>query len=346
METLITGGTGLVGHHLITALQQRGDTVRALVLPSEETRWLEERGVTVYRGDIRDPDTLIAPMQNVNTVFHLAAMQGLWVPIEKYYAVNVTGTENVCRAALKAAVRRIVHVSSWTIYGMDRGWPLTEDVAPAPRNDPYWVTKAQGDVLVQRMIAEERLPAAIIRPGTIFGVGDRLNFGRTADKIRAGKGLLLGSGRNSLPLVYVTDVVLGLLLCADYENAQGQTFNITNDQPLTQEEFLAAIAQDLETTPPRFHVPYAAAYAIASAAERVVPLNSSKHPIVTRHGVTLYGTDNRHAIDKARRELGYEPQVSIREGVQLACAWYRQHVMAETNTSSIASVEAVGRSTT
>lgn len=331
METLITGGTGLVGHHLVTELQRRGDTVRALVLPSENTLWLEERGVTVHRGDIRDPETLTIPMHNVDTVFHLAAMQGLWLPIEEYYKVNVTGTENVCRAALKAGVRRIVHVSSWTIYGMERGWPLTEDASPAPRDDPYWITKAQGDILVRRMIAEDSLPAAIIRPGTIFGVGDRLNFGRTADKVRAGKGLILGSGRNSLPLVYVTDVVQGLLLCADHDKAEGQAFNITNDQPLTQEEFLYAIAQELDVPPSRLHIPYAAAYAIAYAAERIVPRNGSKHPIVTRHGVTLYGTDNRHSIDKARTELGYEPKVSIREGVRLACAWYRQNFMPAKN---------------
>ncbi len=341
MKILITGGTGLVGHHLITALQQRGDTVSVLVLPSENTRKLEERNVTIFRGDICDADSLVAPMQGVDTVFHLAAMQGLWLPMKAYTKVNVTGTENVCRAALKANIRRLVHVSSWTIYGMDRGWPVTEDVTPAPRNDPYWVTKAQGDLLVQRMIAEDHLPAAIIRPGTIFGVGDRLNFGRTAEKIRTGKGLILGSGRNSLPLVYVTDVVQGLLLCADHDNALGQAFNITNDQPLTQAEFLQAIAQELESNPPRIHVPYAAAYAIAYAAERVVPLNGTKHPVVTRHGVTLYGTDNRHAIDKARTDLGYEPHVSIREGVRLACDWYRQHVLNETDASHIASLDSI-----
>ncbi len=338
METLITGGTGLVGHHLITRLQQRGDTVSALVLPSENTSWLEERDVTIYRGDIRDPNTLTAPMRSVDTVFHLAAMQGLWLPIEEYYKVNVAGTENVCRAALQAGARRIVHVSSWTIYGMDRGWPLTEEVTPAPRNDPYWVTKAQGDLLVQRMIDKDHLPAAIIRPGTIFGVGDRLNFGRTADKVRAGKGPVLGSGRNFLPLVYVTDVVQGLLLCADHDRAQGQAFNITNDQPLTQGEFLNAIAQDLGAAPPRLHVPYTAAYALAYAAERAVKFTGAKHPLVTRHGVTLYGTDNRHSIDKARTELGYEPQVGIREGVQLACAWYRENFMPESNGLSAASL--------
>jgi 2-alkyl-3-oxoalkanoate reductase len=327
VETLITGGTGLVGHHLVTALQQRGDIVRALVLPTEDARWLEERGVAIYRGNIRNPDTLTVPMRRADTVFHLAAMQGVWLPIEEYYQVNVIGTENVCRAAMAAGVRRIVHVSSWTIYGMASGWPLTEDVPPAPRNDPYWITKAQGDLLVQRMIAREHLPAAIIRPGTIFGVGDRLNFGRMADKLCAGKGIVIGSGRNALPLVYVTDVVQGLLLCADHDRAQGQAFNITNDQPLTQAEFLQAVAQELGTASPRWHIPYAAAYAMAYAAERAVKFTGSKHPLVTRHGVTLYGTDNRHSIDKARTELGYAPQVSIRQGIQLACTWYRQRYM-------------------
>ncbi len=345
METLITGGTGLVGHHLITALQKRGDIVRALVLPVEKTTWLEERGVKVYRGDIREPDTLSAAMRGVDTVFHLAAMQGVWLPMKEYYQVNVTGTENVCRAAMSAGVRRIVHVSSWTIYGMARGWPLTEDVPPAPRNDPYWITKAQGDLLVQRLIDKEHLPAAIIRPGTIFGVDDRLNFGRMADKIRAKKGLVIGSGRNALPLVYVTDVVQGLLLCADHDRAQGQVYNITNDQPLTQGEFLQAIAQGLGTTPPRLHVPYAAAYALAFTAERAVKLTGSKHPLVTRHGVTLFGTDNRHAIDKARTELGYEPQVSIRQGVQLACKWYQQYCMPEALASGSESLDSSTDST-
>ena len=134
---------------------------------------------------------------------------------------------------------------------------------------------------------------------------------------------------HALPLVYVTDVVQGLLLCADLDCAQGQTYNITNDQPLTQEEFLRAIAQELGAVPPRLHVPYHAAYAIA--AERAVRFTCSEHPIVTRHGVTLFGTDNRHSIDKARTELGYAPQVSLHEGVQLACIWYRQHYMPVAN---------------
>ncbi len=329
METLVTGGTGLVGHHLVAALQERGERVRALVLPTEDTTWLEERGVAVFCGDIRQPDTLIAPMRGVDTVFHLAAMQGTWLPIEEYYKVNVTGSENVCRAAQAAGARRIVHVSSWTAYGMALGQPASEDFPLAPWHDPYWMTKAAGDERVRRLIAQEQLPVAIIRPGTIFGPGDRLNFGRIADRLRAGKGLLIGSGHNALPLVYVTDVVQGLLLCADREQAVGQAYNITNDQPLTQEEFLGAIAEELGVAPPRIHLPYHVAYAAAYVAEHAVRFTGAQRPIVTRHGVILYGTDNRHSVEKARRELGYSPRVSLREGIRYAATWYQTQQMTE-----------------
>ncbi len=329
MKTLITGGTGLVGRHLVAALNERGASTRALVLPSENAAWLEEHGVEVHRGNICDPESLAAPVRGVDTVIHLAALQGQWVPMEDYYRVNVTGTENVCRAALAAGVRRVVHVSSWTIYGIARGWRLGEEAAAAPYDDPYWVTKAQGDLLVQRMIAANYLPAVIVRPGTIFGAGDRLNFGRIAEKVRNGRAIIIGSGRNALPFVYVTDVVQGLLLAADVDQAEGRAYNITNDEPLTQGQLLQAIASELGVAPPRLRVPYSVAFAAATAAERAVPLNGERHPVVTRHGVRLYGTDNRHSIDRARAELGYEPRVGIRDGVRRACAWYQSEEIAE-----------------
>ncbi|MDQ2907507.1 MAG: NAD-dependent epimerase/dehydratase family protein [Chloroflexota bacterium] len=327
MEILITGGNGFLGRNLIPALQERGDHVRVLALPTEDTTWVEKRGVAVFRGDVRNPDVLTAPMRGVDTVFHLAAMMGLWRPMREYNAVNVVGTGNVCRAALAAGIRRLIHISSWTVYGPDRGRVLTEDDALQPQPEPYSITKAQGDLLVQRMIAEEGLPATIIRPGTIFGAGDRLNFGRIADRACAGKDIIIGSGRNALPLVYVTDVVQGLLLCAGHERAQGQAYNISNDEPLTQEEFLHAIAQELGVVSPWVHIPYRAAYALASVSEVVADLARSQQPFVTRHGIALFGSDNRHSIRKARTELGYVPQVSIREGVERASLWYEQHAL-------------------
>jgi nucleoside-diphosphate-sugar epimerase len=324
MEILVTGGNGFVGRHVVAALQDRGDAVRVLALPTEETSWLSERGVAVHRGDITRPEALTAPMRGVDGVLHLAAMMDVWRPIGDYRAVNVSGTENVCRAALAAGVRRLVHMSSSSVYGMALGRPADERFGLAPFPDPYPVTKAEGDVLVQRMIAEDGLPAVIVRPDQIFGPGDHLHFGSMAERLRAGRGLIVGSGDNAMPFVYLTDVVQGLLLALDHERAAGQAYNITNDRPLTQREFLEAIAREVGARPPRLRVPYRALYAAGYAAERLARAGrSSRRPPITRLGVAFFGTDNRYAIGKARRELGYRPRVALRDGIRLTAAWHR-----------------------
>jgi nucleoside-diphosphate-sugar epimerase len=322
-EILITGGNGFVGRHLVAALQARGDRVRVLALPGEDTRRLGTLRIGVHEGDIRRPETLTAPMRGVHAVFHLAAMMDVWRPFEDYQAVNVTGTENVCRAALAAGVHRIVHISSWTVYGMNLGRPAREDFLLRPFHEPYAVSKAEGDLAVQRMIAEDDLPAVILRPATFFGPEDQLHFGRMTDRVQAGKGVIVGRGDNALPFAYVTDIVQGIVLALGTKHAVGQAYNITNDEPMTQQQFLEAIAEELGVSKPTLHVPYHGLYYAGDLAERVAYLTKSqKQPFVTRLGVKLFGTDNRHSIEKARRELGYTPRVAIREGVRLAAQWY------------------------
>jgi nucleoside-diphosphate-sugar epimerase len=321
MDILVTGGNGLLGRHLVTALRDRGERVRVLALPDEDARWLEERGAAVYRGDIRSPETLTAPMRGVRAVVHLAGMAGVWRPIEVYHAVNVTGTENVCRAALAQGVGRVVHVSSWTVYGLDLGRPAREDFLLRPFREPLAITKADGDRAVQRMIADDHLPAVILRPGTFFGPGDHLQFGRIARRLLVGEGVIVGPGDNTLPLVYVADVVHGLLLALDQEHAVGQAYNLSSDQPLTQQQFLEAIASEIGARSPRVHIPYQALYTVALVAERLA-LARGTEPVVSRLGVMIFGTENRLAIDKARRELAYRPRISLLDGVRLTAAWY------------------------
>jgi len=322
---LVTGGNGFVGRHVVAALQERGGAVRVLALPGEDASWLRHRGVAVYQGDVRVPESLARPVHGADAVLHLAAMMDVWRPIEDYRAVNVAGTENIGRAALAAGVRRFVHMSSSSVYGVALGRPADESFPLAPFPDPYPITKAAGDRVVQRMIAEDHLPAVIIRPDQIFGPGDHLHFGRMADRLRAGRGIVVGSGDNAMPFVYVSDVVRGLLLALDHDRAVGEAYNITNDHPLTQQQLLDAIACDTGACPARFHVPYRALYAAGYLAERLAMVAPSRsRPPITRLGVAFFGTENRYAIHKARHKLGYSPQVDLRDGVRITALWYRQ----------------------
>jgi 2-alkyl-3-oxoalkanoate reductase len=325
METLVTGAAGFVGYHLVSALRKRGDNVRAFVLPSEDSSRLEQIGALIYRGDVCHPETLREAIVNVDTVFHLAAIHGLWRPKQEYYAVNVGGTENVCKAALASGVRRFIYVSSWTVYGMGLGKPVDESFPLKPIEDVYTITKAEAEKLVQGFIERDHLPAVTVRPGTMFGPGDFVNFGRMVERLRNGRAIIIGSGNNAVPFVYVSDVVDGMILAANEEQALSQAYNLCTDQPMTQIQLWSAIAQDTGNRMTRLRVPYFLLYALASVAERVYKTDDSKHqPLVTRLGIKLFGDDNRHVIDKAHRELGYVPKVPIREGVRITANWYNQ----------------------
>ena len=323
MKVLVTGGTGFLASHLIPALKARGHVLSALVLPGSDTAVLRQGGVVVHTGDVRQLGTLAPAMHGADAVFHLAAAIGVRRPPKEYRAVNVTGTENVCQAAVTAGVKRLVHVSSTSVYKPDLGVPAREGFPLMPLPDPYPRTKAAGDKLVQQMIVAEQLPASIVRTCTVFGPGDQLNFGRIADRLLAGKSIVIGSGCNRVPFAYVDDVVQGLLLVLEHEEARGQIYNIADDRSPTQGELLREIAEQLGTRIPRIHVPYAALYTTAFTAETVAKLTRNPHAVVTRFGVALYGGDNRVSIDKARQELGYAPQVSLSQGVSMTAAWYR-----------------------
>lgn len=325
MDILVTGGNGFVGRHVVRALLGRGDRVRLLALPDDDVGELDRHGVTIHRGDICQKHTLAKPMEGVDGVLHLAAMMHAWQSLADYRAVNVTGTRNVCEAALAAGVRRLVHMSSSSVYGLAWERPVDESCALLPFRDPYPVSKADGDRMVQRMVAEEGLPAVIIRPDQIFGPGDRLHFGGTADRLVRNKVIVVGRGDNALPLVYVDDAIQGLLLALDDARAAGQVFNITCDQPLSQLEFLREIAGQIGAAPSWIHVPYHALYAAAWAAEHIASVRTTRdRPPITRLGVAFLGSDIRFSNSKARRELGYVPRVPLREGVRLAAAWYQQ----------------------
>jgi nucleoside-diphosphate-sugar epimerase len=321
MKVLITGATGLLGGHLLHAFMQRNEQIRALVLPVEPAEKLVAQGVEVVRGDVTDPDTLSVAVKDIDITIHLAGMMGVDRPLAAYRLVNVTGSENLYLAAQAAGVRRFVHTSSHTVYGLGYGRFLTEKDALRPDPDPYSLSKAEGDRLIRRLMLAGGMQTVILRPGTFFGPGDRLHFGRIAQRMKNGKGVIIGHGDNALPFCYVTDIVQGFLLAAYHEQAPGNVYNISNDHPLTQQELFDAVADEVGGQRPSRHLPYVPLYYGSIAAEKLAKITHTR-PVVTRLGVMMFGTDNRHSIEKARRELGFEPEVGLREGIRLAAEWF------------------------
>ncbi|HEY4384777.1 MAG TPA: NAD-dependent epimerase/dehydratase family protein [Ktedonobacteraceae bacterium] len=324
MTVLVTGAAGFLGGHLVDLLVERGESIRIFTRPGEDITRLVEAGVEVCQGDLTDRLSVEAAVVGVDRVFHCAARTGPWGPMAEYEQINVHGTKTLVEAAMAANVRRIVHVSSITAHGVDVHGTVDETSPLNGGSDPYSRTKVASERLLQQLIRDKEAPVTIVRPGLIYGPRDTNSFARFARLIEQGKMVIIGSGYNSLPLIHVKDVAQGIVLAGDSEQALGRAYLLTSDEPITQSDYFNAIARELGVPPPRLHIPYKLALALGATAEMVGHLtHMQQSPPLMRFGLMQIGGENRFLIDRACRELGFSPQISLAEGVRHSVAWFR-----------------------
>jgi len=324
MTTLVTGATGLLGSHLVDLLIERGEPVRALARPGEDVTRLREQGVDIRWGDLGNRASLEDAVLGAIRVLNCAARTGPWGPEAEYEAANVRGLRDLIELAAAAGVRRLVHVSSITVHGNDVGGATDESAPLRVEPNPYSRTKVAGERLVETLVRERSAPVVVVRPGWIYGPRDTASFARFAEMIEQGRMVVIGSGNNTIPLVYVRDVAQGILLASEAPGAVGRAYLLVNDERVAQYAYLGEIAKHLGVMPPTRHIPYHLAVTLGATAESVYRLaRRTSAPPLMRYGVQLWGGDNRFVIRRACEELGFVPQVSMRDGVERAIAWYR-----------------------
>jgi nucleoside-diphosphate-sugar epimerase len=321
MTVLVTGAAGFLGRRLTELLVGSGERPRALVRSLDR---LADDDIDIYAGDIADRALLEAALDGVDRVLHCAARTGPWGPDSEYERTNVRGLESLVRTAMAAGVRRFVHVSSITVHGNDVRGEADEASPLRVEPNPYSRSKVAGERLLGRMIRDEGAPVTIVRPGWIYGPGDTASFARIAQRVERGQMITLGSGTNHLPLIYVDDVAEGIVLAGEAARAEGRSYLLVNDERVTQRDFIGAISAELGVAAPRRHIPYPLALRLGAVSEARGRLCRSKEPPpVTRYGLQLLGGENRFVIERARRELGFSPEVDLAQGVRQSVAWYR-----------------------
>jgi nucleoside-diphosphate-sugar epimerase len=324
VKVLVTGATGFIGSHLLDRLVERGDEVRILTRCGENVDRLAQVDVKVYCSDLTDYKSVEAAVDGVDHLLHCAARTGPWGPWAEYEIANVHGLKTLVDAAMTAGVKRIVHVSSIAAHAVDVGGTADETSPLLGGSDPYSRSKVVGEQLLQQLIRDKGAPVSIVRPGLVYGPRDTNSFGRFARLVEQSKMVIIGSGNNHLPLIYVSDVVQGILLASEAGQAIGRAYLLVNDEPVTQRDYFNAIARELGVPPPSRHIPYRLALALGATAEAVGHLTRMKQPPpVMRFGLKQVGGENRFVINRARSELGFVPQVSLAEGVREGIVWYR-----------------------
>jgi nucleoside-diphosphate-sugar epimerase len=312
---LVTGATGLVGSHLVDALLERGETVRALVFEPEAVEALRRRGVDVRPGDLTASTDLAGAVDAVDAVVHCAGVVHLAAQRDELWAVNVEGTERLLAAAAGARSPRFVYISSVGVYG-HASPPVAED-APKQPVGAYAESKWAAEQAVWRWHAEHGLPAVALRPCPIYGPRDRRI---TQGLARLGRMRVLplpGGGRRLADLVYVSDVVDAAVAAATAPAAVGHAYNVTDGEAHSYRDFLLAHEEVTGRRPVIVPVP---GRLVVLAVQAGMRLRQARRPAADWAGqlarVRALDLDAHYSIDAARRDLGYRPRVGLREGLR------------------------------
>jgi nucleoside-diphosphate-sugar epimerase len=321
VRDLVTGATGFAGGHLARALVARGHQVRALVRDKARASGLEEAGIVLAVGDIRDRNALDAAMSGVDVVYNIAAVyRQAGISRETYQATNAGAVKEIVDRAARAGVTRVVHCSTVGVHGDVEHPPANED-APLKPGDIYQITKLEGERLARETGDRLGVGVTIVRPTGIYGPGDR----RLLKLFRAVTRRLpiLGTGEIYYHLTYIDDLVEGFRLCAELPAAAGRTYILAGPEVTTLNELIGIIADAAGVRAPRLHLPVWPFWAAGALCEAVcVPLGIE--PPIYRRRVDFYTKSRAFDITRARTEIGYAPQVGVGEGVKRTLDWYRE----------------------
>jgi nucleoside-diphosphate-sugar epimerase len=329
MKRLVTGGTGFIGSHLVERLLAAGHPTRVLVRDEAKGDWLARQGAELIVGDVTDLTSLMRATEGIDTVFHCAAYVTDWGPWGRFKAVTVDGTSNLLAAASKAGVARFLHVSTATVYDdrfCRRARIITEDAPHGERGDRAYGHYSKAKVLAEKLVwqshREGKIAATVIRPTWVYGPRDFTILPRLIEHLKGPFACLIGRNDPVVDPIYVTDVAECAYLAATSDPAIGQAYNAAPPQEIRLREFLGALCGQLNMPPPRWSLPYSAAYLATKACETWAHLIGAKDaPSLTSAGLASFTVDQHFDPAKAIAELNWRPQVALEEGARQTAAW-------------------------
>jgi dihydroflavonol-4-reductase len=324
MKVLITGGTSFIGSRLALRLLANGDTVRVTGSGKSESgiqnkQMLESQGVEVVLGTVTEPDHVAGWLKGIEVVYHLAAAhQETNVPDQYFHDVNVTGTQNMLEASIQAGVRRFVYASTIGVYGSGAVGTLDENTPTHPDNI-YGITKLAAEKLV--LSYQDRLPVVAIRISEVYGPGDRRRLLKLFRAIKKRRFFVIGDGQNLHHVIYIDDLIDGLILAAQVEQATGQVFVMAGKEKIATDEMVAAIAEVLNVPSPRFRAPMSVFMLAATIMETVLrPLGIQ--PPLHRRRMDFFKKSFALSTARAEDVLGFAPRYTFKQGAAETARWY------------------------
>ena len=325
MKILVTGASGFIGGRFARFALEQGLSVRVNGRRAEGVAHLVKRGAEFVQGDLSDPELVQRLCADVESVVHCAGAVGVWGRYQHFYQANVVVTENVVEACLKQKVRRLIHLSSPSVYFDGQAHvDIKEEQLPKRFSDHYGATKYLAE---QKVFGAQEfgLEVLALRPRFVTGAGDTSIFPRLIEMQRKGRLAIIGNGLNKVDFTSMqnlNDALFSALLAA--EPALGKVYNISNGAPVPLWDVVNYVLRRMNLPPVTRHMPYGLAYAAATLNEGVCKLLPGRpEPSLFRLGVAVMAKDFSLNIDRAREYLDYDPQVSVWTALDEFCQWWQ-----------------------
>lgn len=314
----VTGAGGFIGGAVCQRLAREGCEVAGVDVDVGAAARVEAAGAEFRRCDVTDARAVADALSDRSLVVHTASIVSDWGAMDDFVRVNVEGTRNVLDAA-QAAGARVVHISSVAIWGFRFENELDDDHEPRPCGVPYVDTKGSSDVLARRR------GAVVVRPGDVYGPRSIPWAVRPLRALQSRR-LALPRGRDGLITpVYVDDLVDCIVRAARADSVAGEAFTAWSGSPVSAVEFFGHYARMLgKPAVPR--VPRALLTAVVSVQELVARV-TGRPPAATRWAISYLMRTHTYSTARARERLGWEPQVSLEEGMRRTEAWFREEGM-------------------
>lgn len=328
MKILVTGASGFIGGRFARFALEQGLSVRVNGRRAESVEHLVRRGAEFIQGDLTDPDLVRRLCDDVEAVVHCAGAVGVWGRKQGFLLGNVQVTENIVEACLKQRVRRLVHLSSPSIYFDGRSHlDIKEDQVPRRFNNHYAATKYLAEQKVFGA-AEFGLEVIALRPRFVTGAGDTSIFPRLLNMQRKKRLAIVGNGLNKVDFTSMqnlNEAMLSSLLAMG--SALGKAYNISNGTPVPLWDAVNYVMRRMQVPQVTRYRSYRLAYTAASLNEAACMLWPGRpEPTLSRLGVQVMSKDFTLDISRARHYLEYDPQVSLWTALDEFCGWWQaQH---------------------
>lgn len=326
MNILVTGGTGFMGTYLVPLLLQRGHNVRLFVRDKKKAQDLFDNHCEIICGDIKEKDTVEGCCEDIDVVYHMAALMGHDSPSEaafkKFRGVNVDGVRNIVEEAKKAKIKKFIYISSTAAMGLQKDCIINESTVCKPYT-PYQVTKREAELFILKEIKDNLFPAVIIRPSMVYGPGFKGDFLTIAKVCKLGIFPKIGRGKNLSPALYIEDLAESLARFLD-KGKIGEIYLLSSSQSFTLEETVEIISETIDKKVHYIYVPRVIALIGAAILEKACKLIGKKPP-VTKRNIESVSTDRIIDISKMSSDIQYTPQVHLKEGLPKTLQYFMKN---------------------